>query len=85
MAVRPGGEWSTGAVQEIASVYGVLLEKAGIALRGLFIIDPEGVLQHITINSLGVGRNVDEAKRVLQAIQFVKEHGEVRPHPNWHG
>eukprot|EP00884_Botryococcus_braunii_P023610 jgi/Botrbrau1/9933/Bobra.0012s0030.1 len=65
--------------KEISSLYGVLLPKLGIALRGLFIIDPEGVVQHITINSLGVGRNVDEAKRLLQAIQFVKEHGEVCP------
>jgi hypothetical protein len=64
--------------QEIASLYGVLLPELGIALRGLFIIDPEGVLQHVTINSLPIGRNVDEAKRVLQAIQFVAEHGEVR-------
>lgn len=49
--------------------YGVLLEDEGIALRGLFIIDPEGVVQHATINSLNVGRNVDEVLRVLEAVQ----------------
>jgi peroxiredoxin (alkyl hydroperoxide reductase subunit C) len=49
--------------------YGVLLEDEGIALRGLFIIDPDGIVQHATINSLNVGRNVDEVLRVLEAIQ----------------
>ena len=65
--------------KDIAARYGVLVEKLGIALRGLFIIDPAGVVQHITINSLPVGRSVDEAKRVLQAVQYVAEHGEVCP------
>jgi peroxiredoxin (alkyl hydroperoxide reductase subunit C) len=49
--------------------FGVLLEDKGIALRGLFIIDPQGVVQHATINSLNVGRNVDEVLRVLEACQ----------------
>jgi len=40
----------------------------GIALRGLFIIDKEGVIQHSTINNLGIGRSVDETKRTLQVI-----------------
>lgn len=53
----------------VARDYGVLLEDKGIALRGLFIIDPEGVVQHATINSLNVGRNVDETLRVLEACQ----------------
>lgn len=65
--------------KSIAARYGVLIKDAGIALRGLFIIDDKGVVQHATINSLGVGRNVDEALRTLQAIQFVAEHGEVCP------
>ena len=55
----------------------MLIEKAGIDLRGLFIINPEGVIEQITMNNLGIGRNVDEAKRLVQAIQFVAEHGEV--------
>jgi alkyl hydroperoxide reductase subunit AhpC len=65
--------------KSIAADYGVLLEDAGIALRGLFLIDPNGVLQQITINNLPVGRSVDEAIRLVQAFQFVAEHGEVCP------
>lgn len=68
--------------KEMAKSYGVLDENAGVALRGLFIIDPDGVLQHCTVNNLGVGRSVDETLRVLQAFQFVREHGEVCP-ANW--
>jgi peroxiredoxin (alkyl hydroperoxide reductase subunit C) len=62
----------------IAADYGVLLEDTGIALRGTFLIDPEGVLQQITVNNLPVGRNVDETIRLIQAFQFVAKHGEVR-------
>lgn len=64
--------------KQMAAEYGVLAD-AGVALRGLFIIDPEGVVQHATINNLGVGRSVDETLRILQAFQYVKEHGEVCP------
>ncbi|QUV84681.1 peroxiredoxin [Chloracidobacterium aggregatum] len=49
--------------------YGVLIESEGIALRGLFIIDPEGVLQYQVVHSLNIGRSVDEVLRVLQALQ----------------
>lgn len=56
--------------------YGVLLEDAGIALRGLFIIDPKGVLRQITVNDLPVGRSVDETLRLIKAFQFVEKHGE---------
>jgi peroxiredoxin (alkyl hydroperoxide reductase subunit C) len=59
--------------KEISKAYGVLTED-GIALRGLFIIDKEGVIQHSTINNLGFGRSVDETKRVLQAIQYIQSH-----------
>jgi len=63
--------------------YGVLLEGAGVALRGLFLIDPNGVVMHATINNLSVGRSVKEAIRVLKAFQFVTSHkGEVCP-ANW--
>lgn len=53
----------------ISSKYDVLIEEKGFALRGTFIIDPEGVLQYITVSSLDVGRSVDEILRVLQALQ----------------
>jgi len=59
-----------------------VLTGDGIALRGLFIIDPEGIIRHATINDLGVGRNVDETLRVLKAFQFNLKHGEVCP-ANW--
>lgn len=65
----------------MARDYGVLAED-GVALRGLFLIDPDGIVQHATINNLAVGRSVDEALRILQAFQFVREHGEVCP-ANW--
>jgi len=68
--------------KSISRKYGVLLEKPGIALRGLFIIDREGKLRHITINDLPLGRNVDEMLRVVDAIQFNEKNGEVCP-ANW--
>jgi len=61
--------------------YEVLLE-GGIAARGLFIIDGDGILQSYTVNNLGVGRNVDEVLRLIAGFQFVAEHGEVCP-ANW--
>jgi peroxiredoxin (alkyl hydroperoxide reductase subunit C) len=68
--------------KSISDKYGVLLEKPGIALRGLFIIDKQLKLRHITINDLPLGRNVDEVLRVLDAVQFSEKHGEVCP-ANW--
>lgn len=56
-------------MHRIAADYGVLLASEGLALRGLFIIDPEGVVQHATINNLNVGRSVGETLRVLEAAQ----------------
>jgi peroxiredoxin 3 len=67
--------------KNIARSYDVLLD-AGIALRGLFLIDPKGVIRHATVNDLPVGRSVDEVVRVIEAFQFVEEHGEVCP-ANW--
>ena len=55
--------------KSVSRDYGVLLEDKGIALRGLFIIDPKGVVQHAVIHNLNVGRSVDETVRVLQALQ----------------
>lgn len=57
--------------QKISRDYGVLIEEEGVALRGLFIIDPKGVLRQITINDLPVGRSVDETIRLIKAFQFV--------------
>lgn len=55
--------------KDVSRRYGVLKEDAGISLRGLFIIDPKGVLQYSVIHNLDVGRSVDETLRVLQAFQ----------------
>jgi len=52
------------------------VENAGLALRGLFIIDPTGIVRQITINDLPVGRSVDETLRLVKAFQFVDKHGE---------
>ncbi|MEB3164729.1 MAG: peroxiredoxin [Prochlorothrix sp.] len=60
--------------KEISKAYNVLDPEAGIALRGLFLIDKEGVIQHATINNLAFGRNVDETLRILQAVQYVQSH-----------
>ncbi len=68
--------------KSVSRKYGVLVEKPGIALRGLFLIDRLGKLRHITINDLPLGRNVDEVLRVLDALQFNEKYGEVCP-ANW--
>ena len=64
--------------KKISADYGVLLD-GGIALRGLFLIDKQGVVRHITINDLPLGRSVEEALRVLDALQHFEKHGEVCP------
>ena len=64
--------------KSISADYGVLLEP-GMALRGTFIIDPEGNVQFELIHDLGIGRNVNEIIRNLDALQFVRKHGEVCP------
>eukprot|EP00245_Coleochaete_scutata_P007515 TRINITY_DN22945_c0_g1_i1.p1 TRINITY_DN22945_c0_g1~~TRINITY_DN22945_c0_g1_i1.p1 ORF type:complete len:293 (-),score=71.92 TRINITY_DN22945_c0_g1_i1:474-1313(-) len=58
--------------KEISKKYQVLLPAEGIALRGLFIIDREGIIQHATINNLGIGRSVEETLRTLQAVQYIQ-------------
>lgn len=68
--------------KKISKDYGVLLKKESVALRGLFILDKDGVVHHSTINNLPLGRNVDEVLRTLDALQFTEEHGEVCP-ANW--
>ena len=86
----PVNQGGIGAVQfplisdlskSISTDYGVLLED-GVALRGLFLVDKEGVVRHQLVNDLPLGRNVDEALRVIDALQFHETHGEVCP-ANW--
>ena len=68
--------------KEIARSYGILLDES-VALRGLFLIDPNGRVRHAVINDLPLGRSVTEALRMLDALQFVETHGgEVCP-ANW--
>jgi len=55
--------------KDVSRKYGVLIELDGIALRGLFIIDPKGIIRYSVIHDLNVGRSVDETLRVLQALQ----------------
>jgi len=64
--------------KQIARNYDVLLNDA-VALRGLFLIDKEGVVRHQVVNDLPLGRSVDEALRMVQALQFVEKNGEVCP------
>ena len=67
--------------KQISRDYGVLVDES-VALRGLFLIDKDGVVRHSVINDLSLGRNVDEALRMLDALQFTEAHGEVCP-ANW--
>jgi peroxiredoxin (alkyl hydroperoxide reductase subunit C) len=64
--------------KSIAKSYGVLINDA-VALRGTFLIDKAGVVQSAHVNNLPLGRNVDEALRLVDALQFHEEHGEVCP------
>ncbi len=63
----------------IARAYGVEHPEAGVALRGAFIIDKEGMVRSQIVNDLPLGRNVDELVRLIDALQFHEEHGEVCP------
>lgn len=65
--------------KEISRKYNVLVPDGSVAMRGLFIIDPKGVLRIAHINDLPIGRNVDEALRLVEALQFHEKHGEVCP------
>lgn len=67
--------------RQIAEGFDVLT-PGGVALRGLFLIDREGIVRHALINDLPLGRNVDEALRMVDALQYFEEHGEVCP-ANW--
>jgi len=65
--------------KQISRDYDVLLEDAGVALRGSFLIDADGTVRHAVINDLPLGRNVDEMIRMVDAMIFTNEHGEVCP------
>ena len=67
--------------KNIARSYGVLHDEE-VALRGLFLIDREGIIRHALVNDLPLGRSVGEAKRMLDALRFHEEHGDVCP-ANW--
>jgi peroxiredoxin (alkyl hydroperoxide reductase subunit C) len=67
--------------KKIARDYGVLFDES-VALRGLFLIDKEGIVRHALVNDLPLGRSVEEALRILDALRLHEEHGEVCP-ANW--
>ena len=55
--------------RELAGALGILHKQDGVALRATFIVDPDGIIRHVSVNDLSVGRNVDEVLRVLDALQ----------------
>ncbi|GAV04299.1 hypothetical protein RvY_14602 [Ramazzottius varieornatus] len=63
----------------ISKDYGVFDESSGHSARALFVIDPKGIVRHAAVHDLGVGRSVDETKRVLEALQYQSEYGDVCP------
>jgi len=68
--------------KNIARSYGILFGDA-VALRGLFLIDTKGIIRHAVINDLPLGRSVDEAIRMVTALQFVETHGDQVCPANW--
>lgn len=64
--------------KEISRAYDVLL-PGGVALRGLFLIDKQGIVRHQVVNDLPLGRSVDEALRMVKALQYFEANGEVCP------
>jgi peroxiredoxin (alkyl hydroperoxide reductase subunit C) len=67
---------------KFARAMDVLNEQTGLALRGTFVVDPEGLIKVVEITDDGIGRSAAETLRKLQAAKFVREHGEVCP-ANW--
>ncbi|MHC4514211.1 MAG: redoxin domain-containing protein [Planctomycetota bacterium] len=68
--------------KDIAAKYDVLVADGSVAYRGLFLIDKSGIVRHQVVNDMPLGRNVHEALRMLDALQFHEQHGEVCP-ANW--
>lgn len=63
----------------ISQAYGIEHPEAGVAMRATFLIDKDGIVQHQSVNNLPLGRNIDEHLRMVEALQFVEEYGEVCP------
>ena len=84
-AIKDGGIGQVGyplvadIKHDICRAYDVELEGAGVALRGSFLIDENGVVMHQVVNMLPLGRNIDEMLRMVDSLQFFEEHGEVCP------
>ena len=84
-AIKDGGIGQVGyplvadIKHDICRAYDVELEGAGVALRGSFLIDKNGVVMHQVVNMLPLGRNIDEMLRMVDSLQFFEEHGEVCP------
>lgn len=84
-AVNDGGIGQVGYTlvadvkHEICQAYDVEHPEAGVAFRGSFLIDKDGMVRHQVVNDLPLGRNVDEMLRMIDALQFTEEHGEVCP------
>lgn len=68
--------------KKMAISYGVLDESSGQALRGLFILDKDNIVQAAIVHNMPLGRNIEEALRILDALQFHEQHGQVCP-ANW--
>jgi peroxiredoxin len=68
---------------QLSRAFGVYIEDAGLALRGTFIVDPDGVLKTMEVHDLGIGRSAKEALRKLHAANFVREHGDQVCPANW--
>ncbi|MCR1951677.1 MULTISPECIES: alkyl hydroperoxide reductase subunit C [unclassified Clostridium] len=68
---------------KLARMFEVLIEEEGLALRGTFIVNPEGEIQAYEVHQNGIGRNAEELLRKVQAAQFVAEHGDQVCPANW--
>ena len=68
---------------QLSRAFGIYIEDEGIALRGTFIVDPDGILKTMEVHDLGIGRNASEALRKLSAAIFVREHGDQVCPANW--
>lgn len=68
---------------KISRLFGTYLEDEGVALRGTFIVDPDGILRTMEMHDLGIGRSAVEALRKLEAARFVREHGDQVCPANW--
>jgi peroxiredoxin (alkyl hydroperoxide reductase subunit C) len=65
--------------REIIKKYGIEHPDAGVAMRASFLIDKEGIVQHQVVNNLPLGRSMDEMLRIIDALQYAEEYGEVCP------